>query len=549
MSFKINTDKLEDCIGNLDTAMALIKQALEIVGKLKIPDDFTEKDKISYVKDTALPDVKSGITKEREHIEGLINKSINAEQNLKQFVESMINSIPGMDIVKEASNKGKEKIIVDTNSSNGFAGKIWNTVLGMDIVKEASNKGKEKIIVDTNSSNDGSISINPNYNSGSNGNVNIGDATNKENINNNINEKPKEENVNIGNTTNKEDISNNIEEKPKEEVEVSDPKEPVQTIEPETIYNEKIEQTKILDYVSDETADAIKDRVLRDYEEQKVIIDEMTDPEFYRYILEATGGLMTIEEYLTVVELENNTFGASETVFIEMEKEYPEEYERIKDILMTKYEFTEEDSEMLISQIGEKGTGEYAKDVNTIIEYFRNDPETFKEIFGYDLYVDSKEGQVLLNDKELMVDYYNWVSKAQQETPIEGEELEFNMLNEFLQSKSENLVCKTEVLLTNSSEENNSQQIMGLIEERLENGESISITLTAKEGELLQFIDMDTSTIHKEVSENYVAKIIDSTEDGIVATVDGKKCIIGYEDLLSDSESYKIVSDSIEMTN
>lgn len=342
---------------------------------------------------------------------------------------------------------------------------------------------------------------------------------------------------------------NQVEEKPKEEVEVSNPKEPEQTIEPETIYNEKIEQTKILDYVSDETADAIKDRVLRDYEDQKVIIDEMTDPEFYRYILEATGGLMTTEEYLTVVELENNTFGASETVFIEMEKEYPEEYERIKDILMTKYEFTEEDSEMLISQIGEKGTGEYAKDVNTIIEYFRNDPETFKEIFGYDLYVDSKEGQVLLNDKELMVDYYNWVSKAQQETPIEGEELEFNMLNEFLQSKSENLVCKTEVLLTNSSEENNSQQIMGLIEERLENGESISITLTAKEGELLQFIDMDTSTIHKEVSENYVAKIIDSTEDGIVATVDGKKCIIGYEDLLSDSESYKIVSDSIEMTN
>ena len=226
MSFKINTDKLEDCIGNLDTAMALIKQALEIVGKLKIPDDFTEKDKISYVKDTALPDVKSGITKEREHIEGLINKSINAEQNLKQFVESMINSIPGMDIVKESINKGKEKNIVDTNSSNGFVGKIWNTVLGMDIVKEASNKGKEKIIVDTNSSNDGSISINPNYNSGSNGNVNIGDATNKENINNNINEKPKEENVNIGNTTNKEDISNNIEEKPKEEVEVSDPKEP-----------------------------------------------------------------------------------------------------------------------------------------------------------------------------------------------------------------------------------------------------------------------------------------------------------------------------------
>ena len=497
MSLKINTDKLEDCIGNLDTAIELIEQALEIVGKLKNPDGFDKADNISEVRNTVLPDVRSGITKEREYIEGLIDKSITAEQNNKQILDA----------------------IAMTPIS------ILSSINNTDIAKALTNKGEEKINVDTNSYNHGSVSINQNYNSGSNGNVNI------------------------GNTTNKESINNNIEEKPKEEVEVSDPKEPEQTIEPETIYNEKIEQTKILDYVSDETADAIKDRVLRDYEDQKVIIDEMTDPEFYRYILEATGGLMTTEEYLTVVELENNTFGASETVFKEMEKEYPEEYERIKDILMTKYEFTEEDSEMLISQIGEKGTGEYAKDVNTIIEYFRNDPETFKEIFGYDLYVDSKEGQVLLNDKELMVDYYNWVSKAQQETPIEGEELEFNMLNEFLQSKSENLVCKTEVLLTNSSEENNSQQIMGLIEERLENGESISITLTAKEGELLQFIDMDTSTIHKEVSENYVAKIIDSTEDGIVATVDGKKCIIGYEDLLSDSESYKIVSDSIEMTN
>lgn len=486
MGLKIDTDKLQDCLGELDMAEYYIERAEDFIEGLKIPNGFGCPGEISNVKNIIIPAIASGIDTAKENVNGLIQRAIDAEsknQEIANFGE-YINNIE----LGQYKKMSSEKLIKKVMSKNEYNG---NT----------------------------SIKQNNNY---SNGNTN----------------------ANVGNVTQKGTISNEINKEPDKKVEVSNIEEPEGTIEFDTIYNEKITQTGILDYVSDETKDAIRNRIESDYENQKVNIEDMTNPEFYKYVLETTGGLMTTEEYFTVVELENNTFGASQTTFIEMETEYPEEYERIKNILMSEYGFSEEESKALINKIGEDTTGEYATDINTIIQFFRNDPASFKEIFGYDLYIETEKGQVLLNDKQLMVDYYNWATNEQAGNNVSGEKLEVD-LNAFLQSKSENLSCEQKVVLTNEAEEHTSEQMMQILNEQIENGKSMSITLTAKDGELLQFVNMETSTINKEISNSYTAKIIGTTEDGIIVSADGQKSMIGYGEILEDTQNYKIINNEI----
>lgn len=377
---------------------------------------------------------------------------------------------------------------------------------------------------------------------------------------------------NSGNMSNTE-VNNKIESEDPSKAEIE---EPTDNQKPGTslddIYNKKIEQIGISEYLSNETANAIRETIISNAKEEKINIEEMTDAQFYKYVLIIGAQYMTIDEYLKVVEIGNNTYGTDQGAFTDLKTKNPEAYQSIKDKLINEYKLSDEDSEIFMQLINTNGDGAYAKNVNTIIEYFKDKPEEFKEIFGFDLYSETSDGKVIINDKELLVDYYFWGnSQGENATLIQVDEQgnaiinddEYNIigeekfvnqagvnwdeLNDYLQSKSENLSCDSQILIDNKTQNYTSEQIIKTVNENLQNGKSVSIAVTAKEGESLQFIDTNTSTICKDVEGSYWAKVIGVSEDGIIVTSEGKRCIIGYEDLLQDSKSYQFTSDTINL--
>lgn len=82
----------------------------------------------------------------------------------------------------------------------------------------------------------------------------------------------------------------------------------------------------------------------------------------------------------------------------------PKTYEKLKSKIMN-YGFSDTDAEIILNLVDDAGACSYAATCTEIFHQFSNNPELFKETFGYDMYVDTTRGQ-RLNSPELLLDLY-----------------------------------------------------------------------------------------------------------------------------------------------
>ena len=67
--------------------------------------------------------------------------------------------------------------------------------------------------------------------------------------------------------------------------------------------------------------------------------------------------------------------------------------------------FSSQDASVILTSIDDAGACTYASTCNSIFYEFKDNPNEFKNIFGYDMYI-LEDGKVKLNDKELLLDLY-----------------------------------------------------------------------------------------------------------------------------------------------
>ena len=258
------------------------------------------------------------------------------------------------------------------------------------------------------------------------------------------------------------------------------------------------------------------------------------------------------------------SYGINSEAFKDLQEIDPLEYEILYNSLINNYKLSESGSEELLNLIGESNDGSYSRGVNAICAYFKDDSETFEEIFGFPLYEQSGEGEWKLNDKKLLLDYYFWDNAyGEDATLIEIQEdgsailnedafeeqrsADWQELNSYLQWKSENLSCISEELCSNQTTNYTGEELGNAIEKYLGDGKELSVKISASgEENAIPFYNVETGNVAKNVTDGEWFKVTGSTEDGIIVSGWGKKCIVKYEDIAENSE-FTFISDEISV--
>lgn len=82
------------------------------------------------------------------------------------------------------------------------------------------------------------------------------------------------------------------------------------------------------------------------------------------------------------------------------------EYNRLFELLKTKYHFDSMDSERVMKMIDTTGICTYATIATNIVSYFRFNSQLFEQVFGFSLYTTDSNGNRILNSTELLIDMY-----------------------------------------------------------------------------------------------------------------------------------------------
>lgn len=479
------------------------------------------RDKISRIKepaDFAFP----GVTKE------WANTLRNIENELKQIKRDLENTVNAFKMAEALNSNLLSEILNLGGTIGSTLGSIYNST--KEKVSDFLNIGETNI--NQSSASQGSDQAGVNYNTGSTviGLSPAGAGTTQTVISNGVN-KPNINESEASQGTGEAEIGNDTIEKPN----INESEAGQGTGEAE-VGNDTIQKPNINEGEADQGTTQVD------------IPDELkglTTTEFFEKLMEMTG-----------------SYGIDIGTLKELQELDPIQYENMKNLLVNEFKLSEADSEELLNLIGTGSNGSYSVGVSEICTYFRENPAEFEEIFGFPLYTQNAEGQVQLNDKELFLDYFLWNNThGENATLIVINEdgtavLNKDMLNQlqsvspesingYLQSKSENLYCNIKEICSSNGDEFTTDNLEALIKEQLTNEEELSVRLSAQNAEnTIPLYDAQTGEVLENVNESQWFKVTGSTEDGIIISGSGNKCIVKYEDILEDS-NFTFISEEI----
>ena len=104
----------------------------------------------------------------------------------------------------------------------------------------------------------------------------------------------------------------------------------------------------------------------------------------------------------------NGNYGVDQGITNKVYNEYKyiNEAPRILDKLQKKYNFNYMDSHQIMTNMDSAGACTYAAFANEIFTHFANNEESFKNKFGFDMYIKLNDGTKILNSSELLIDLF-----------------------------------------------------------------------------------------------------------------------------------------------
>lgn len=113
-------------------------------------------------------------------------------------------------------------------------------------------------------------------------------------------------------------------------------------------------------------------------------------------------------------------FGNDQGVFTGLRKKDPELYNYMKNILTDKYGFSKVDADKYMNIVDKVGACNYARCVNSVLEAFAGKSEEFEKVFGFPMYITRSNGEITLNDAELLADLYYWGNTFSDDAELIG---------------------------------------------------------------------------------------------------------------------------------
>lgn len=124
---------------------------------------------------------------------------------------------------------------------------------------------------------------------------------------------------------------------------------------------------------------------------------------------------MTVDEFFKYFEVISGEYGANQGIlsayyYFDENGELIklEGYSRLEKMVMEKYNMSAKDANILITAINSAETGacSYGAAAGNILLAFKDRPEEFEKHFGFPMYRQTKDGKIVFNQEELLIDLY-----------------------------------------------------------------------------------------------------------------------------------------------
>lgn len=247
------------------------------------------------------------------------------------------------------------------------------------------------------------------------------------------------------------------------------------------------------------------------------------------------------------------------------------------------YAYSKESASAILNSVDHYGACSYASVCNEIFDYFSDNPNEFKNIFGYDMYI-NYNGYKFLNSPELLLDLYLFandtsnggqifdfkigdfskydVSVSSTDIDVLGNSInsdsmmkylsganhdESTLINKFLKSKNASLEYNSEitsspVFLYTSLE---FTDLLKTTSNNLKNGNSIRLGIYQDSSPIRFINDVNTfSTANWNEGGGHSVKITGMTNDSFICSSWGQRFQIPYSDLFN-SGNFNIVTSKI----
>ena len=119
----------------------------------------------------------------------------------------------------------------------------------------------------------------------------------------------------------------------------------------------------------------------------------------------SSTSIATDYEFFGKYDVGNSTFGVDQGYIRKLKRTNPADYNRLKNKLINQG-FTDQQARVILKKIDSTGVCSYAAICNGIFSKYKNDPNGFKQKFGFDMYTTSASGKTQLNQGELLLDIY-----------------------------------------------------------------------------------------------------------------------------------------------
>ncbi len=254
-----------------------------------------------------------------------------------------------------------------------------------------------------------------------------------------------------------------------------------------------------------------------------------------------------------------------------------DEYMRLKNKLMSKG-FSAPDASLILSGVDKKGACSYAAALNEVVNQFLNHNDLFKQYFGYDLFIEDKNGSIRINSGELLLDLYLFANDVDNlgqlwyKNPNTGKmeviNKDFNqidvfnrptlnsasqnymsnslseniyILNSFLKSKNKNLKWNNERIYTKLNEtklaDMEMNEIIDVVQKNLIDRRDIHLGIYSGTNENpIKFISMNNpsyviSTNSWREGGGHAVYVTGMTNMGFIVSSWGEKFLIPFSDL------------------
>lgn len=305
----------------------------------------------------------------------------------------------------------------------------------------------------------------------------------------------------------------------------------------------------------------------------------------YEMLLKQSGNVHDMISYFDSLRTDNmSILGANQNInlidgsysFINRRntvssEKYIESYYRIVDFVKKKYNMPIEVLNKLIVQLDDLGACSYASMCNLIYIKFMNNPQAFKNIFGFDMY-EMIDGQLKLNYRQLMLDMYIHANtygigsssammfiKDEEGRLIYNDVIDPKTGEERLANASDQLYMtnyhvadnyfsnyglKLKKIMIYTSDESINQSINLYVKQAIDEGYMVEL-LEVKANDIIHFECIDNNYDNTDTSiwneeDGHATAVIGANETGLYIISWGRKYFIKYSDLKNKNYHLRI---------